>query len=57
MTGNGRLQGGNMCREHITEKKIRAKLRSSDVDRLDEVKAMYREGDGSFSVLKEKRSS
>lgn len=57
MVRNGRLQGGNMRREHITEKEIRAKLRSSDVERLDEVKAMYLESDGSFSVLKKKRSS
>lgn len=54
MVRNGRLQGGNMRREHITEKELRAKLRSSNVERLDEVKAMYLEGDGSFSVLKKK---
>ena len=57
MVRNGRLQGNNMRREHITEKEIRAKLRSSDVERLDEVKAMYLEGDGNFSVLKKKKSS
>lgn len=55
MVRNGRLQGGNMRREHITEKELRAKLRSSEVEKLDEVKAMYLEGDGSFSVLKKKR--
>lgn len=55
MVRNGRLQGGNMRREHITEKELRAKLRSSEVEKLDEVKAMYLEGDGSFSVLKKKK--
>jgi uncharacterized membrane protein YcaP (DUF421 family) len=54
---NGRLQNRNMRREFITEKEIREKLRSSEVEKLDEVKAMYLEGDGSFSVLKKKRSS
>jgi uncharacterized membrane protein YcaP (DUF421 family) len=54
MVRNGRLQARNMRREHITEKELRAKPRSSDVERLDEVKAMYLEGDGSFSVLKRK---
>lgn len=57
MIRNGRLQAGNMRREHITEKEIRAKLRSSDIERLDEVKAMYLESDGSFSVLKKKRGN
>jgi uncharacterized membrane protein YcaP (DUF421 family) len=55
MVRNGRLQGSNMRREHITEKEIRAKLRASEVERLDEVKAMYLEGDGNFSVLKKKK--
>lgn len=57
MVRNGRLQGSNMRRENITEKEIRAKLRSADVDALDQVRAMYLEGDGSFSVLKKKRPS
>lgn len=55
MVRNGRLQGGNMRREHITEKELRAKLRSSEIEKLDEVKAMYLESDGSFSVLKKKK--
>jgi uncharacterized membrane protein YcaP (DUF421 family) len=51
---NGRLQASNMRRENITEKELRAKLRGAEVERLDEVRAMYLEGDGSFSVLKKK---
>jgi len=49
---HGRLQGRNMRRENITEKEIRAQLRMAQVERLDQVKTMYLEGDGSFSVLK-----
>ncbi len=57
MIRNGRLQGSNMRREHITEKELWAKLRAAEVERIDEVKAMYLEGDGTFSVLKKKKSS
>jgi uncharacterized membrane protein YcaP (DUF421 family) len=52
MIRNGRLLGRNMRREYITEEEIQAKLRSADVDRIEDVKAMYLESDGSFSVLK-----
>ena len=41
-----------MRRENITEKEIQAQLRLSQVEHLNQVKAMYLEGDGSFSVLK-----
>jgi uncharacterized membrane protein YcaP (DUF421 family) len=51
---HGRLQGHNMRRENITEKEIRAQLRMSEVEHLDQVKRMYLEGDGSFSILKKK---
>jgi uncharacterized membrane protein YcaP (DUF421 family) len=54
MIRNGRLQARNMRREYITEKEIEAKLRSSNVQRIDDVKAMYLESDGSFSVLKKR---
>jgi uncharacterized membrane protein YcaP (DUF421 family) len=54
MVRNGRLQASNMRRENITEKELRAKQRGAEVERLDEVRAMYLEGDGSFSVLKKK---
>jgi uncharacterized membrane protein YcaP (DUF421 family) len=43
-----------MRRENITEKEIRAQLRMSEVEHLDQVKRMYLEGDGSFSILKKK---
>lgn len=52
---NGRLQARNLRREYITEKEVEAKLRSSGVEQVDEVKAMYLESDGSFSVLKKRR--
>jgi len=57
MIRHGRLQRGNMRRENLTEQEIEAQLRLSDVERLDEVRAMYLESDGSFSVLKKKRSA
>lgn len=54
MVRNGRFQARNMRREHINEKELWAKLRSSQLERLDQVKAMYLESDGSFSILKKK---
>ena len=54
MIRNGRLQRGNMRRENITEKEIQAQLRLSEVEQAGEVRAMYLESDGSFSVLKKK---
>lgn len=57
MVRNGRLQRRNMRRENITEKEIQAKLRLSEVKQLDDVRAMYLESDGSFSVLKKKQGS
>jgi uncharacterized membrane protein YcaP (DUF421 family) len=51
---HGRLHGRNMRRENITEKEIRAQLRMSDVEHLDQVRRMYLESDGSFSILKKK---
>lgn len=57
MVRDGQLQGRNMRREHITEEELRAKLRGSEVEDLEEVKAMYLESDGSFSVLKKKHQS
>lgn len=57
MIRHGRLQRRNMRRENLTEQEIDAQLRLSDVERIDEVRAMYLESDGSFSVLKKKRSS
>lgn len=56
MIRNGRLQRGNMRRENLTEKEIQAQLRLFDVEQVTEVRAMYLESDGSFSVLKKKRS-
>lgn len=49
---NGRLQGRNLRREHLTMDEIEAKLRSEGIDDVAGVKAMYLESDGSFSVLK-----
>jgi uncharacterized membrane protein YcaP (DUF421 family) len=49
---NGRLQGRNLRREHLTTNEIEAKLRSEGVDDVLKVKAMYLENDGSFSVVK-----
>jgi uncharacterized membrane protein YcaP (DUF421 family) len=55
MIRNGRLQFRNMRREYVTQEEIHAKLRSEDVERAEDVRAMYLESDGSFSVLKKNR--
>lgn len=49
---NGRKLRSNMRREHLTDVEIEGKLRAEGVERLYEVKRMYLESDGSFSVLR-----
>ncbi len=49
---NGQLQRKNMRREFITEEELWIKLREEGIERLDQVRAMYLEPDGGFSVLR-----
>lgn len=49
---NGKLLKRNMRREFITEEELWSKLREDGIDRLDQVKAVYLEPDGSFSVIR-----
>ncbi len=48
---NGRLLPKNMRKEFITEEELWVQLRQHGVQRLDEVKAVYLEPDGNFSVI------
>jgi uncharacterized membrane protein YcaP (DUF421 family) len=49
---HGRLVYRNMRREHITREEVEAELRIKGCEGFDGIKAMYLEGDGSFSVLR-----
>jgi uncharacterized membrane protein YcaP (DUF421 family) len=52
---NGRLVREALRREHLTDDIIAAKARDAGVERLADVKAIYLESDGTFSVLKRRR--
>ena len=49
---DGKLLWRNMRKEYITEEELWAQLREQGVDTLDDVKAVYLETDGQFSVIK-----
>jgi uncharacterized membrane protein YcaP (DUF421 family) len=48
----GRLVDRNMRRELVTREEIESKMRSQSLESLNQIKAMYLEGDGTFSVIK-----
>ena len=48
---NGRMLRRNMDKELITEEELMSQLRQQGVDRLEEVKEAYIEGDGNISVI------
>jgi uncharacterized membrane protein YcaP (DUF421 family) len=48
---DGRLQRRNMRREMITEDELMGNLREHGVERIEEVKKAYLEGDGRISVI------
>jgi uncharacterized membrane protein YcaP (DUF421 family) len=48
---DGRLQRRNMRRELITEEELMAKLREQGLERFEDVKASYLEGEGHISVI------
>src|SRR5690348_428314 len=50
----GRLVHRNLRREHITRDEVESELRIKGIEGLEGIKAMYLEGDGSFSVLRAK---
>lgn len=52
---NGQLQKRNMRREFITEDELWAHLRQQGVETLSEVRTVYLESDGGFSVVKNKK--
>ncbi|RYD31177.1 MAG: DUF421 domain-containing protein [Verrucomicrobiaceae bacterium] len=43
-----------MRKEYITDEELWAQLRQEGIESLDEVKAVYLETDGQFSVVKRK---
>jgi len=49
---DGRLQRRNMRQELITEEELMGQLREQGVERVNEVKKCYLEGDGHISVVK-----
>jgi uncharacterized membrane protein YcaP (DUF421 family) len=51
---HGRLVDRNLRRQLITRQEVEAKMRGEGLQSLDQVKAMYLEGDGAFSVVKAK---
>ena len=52
---NGRLIRKALRREHLTDEAVQGKMRDAGVERIADVRAMYLESDGSFSVLKRRR--
>ena len=48
---DGNVIGRNMRREHITLDEVESQLRKKGLERLDQVKRMYLENDGGFSVI------
>jgi uncharacterized membrane protein YcaP (DUF421 family) len=49
---HGQLVDRNMRRELVTREEVESKMRANNLEKLDQVKAMYLEGDGSFTVIK-----
>ncbi len=54
---NGKLLKRNMRREFITDEELWSKLREEGIERLDQVKAVYLEPDGGFSVIRDANES
>ncbi len=48
---DGRLQKRNMRQEMITEDELMGRLRERGIERIEEVKKCYMEGDGRISVI------
>lgn len=54
---NGQMVRGNMRRELISPNELMSQLREHGVERLEEVKLAYMEGDGQISVIRSGASS
>lgn len=48
---DGSVIGRNLRREHVTLDEVESQLRKKGLERLDQVKRMYLENDGGFSVI------
>ena len=48
---DGRLLRRNMRREYLTEEELMSQLRWQGIDKIEDVKAAYIEGDGQLSVI------
>jgi uncharacterized membrane protein YcaP (DUF421 family) len=48
----GRLQRRNMRAEMVTEEELSGQLREQGIERIEEVKAAFLEGDGHLSVIR-----
>ena len=51
---DGKVLRRNMRKEYITDEELWAQLREQGISTLEEVKAVYIETDGKFSVIKQK---
>jgi uncharacterized membrane protein YcaP (DUF421 family) len=51
---HGRLVDRNLRRQLISREEVEAKMRTEGLESFDQIKAMYLEGDGGFSVIKAK---
>ena len=49
---DGRIQRRNLRQEMITEEELMGQLREQGIERVDEVKKSYMEGDGHISVIR-----
>lgn len=54
---DGKLLRRNMRREFVTEEELKSHLRLEGVESIDEVKHVYLEPDGGFSVVKKDRGN
>jgi uncharacterized membrane protein YcaP (DUF421 family) len=52
---NGKLIKRNMRREYLTEEELTDHLRLEGIDKVDDVKAAYIEGDGHISVIAKRK--
>ncbi|MGH8216116.1 MAG: DUF421 domain-containing protein [Rhodanobacteraceae bacterium] len=52
LVSHGRLVDRNMRRELVSREEVESKMRANNLEKLDQVKAMYLEGDGAFTVIK-----
>jgi uncharacterized membrane protein YcaP (DUF421 family) len=50
---HGRMLRRNMSKELITDEELMSQLRQQGIEDLKEVRAVYMEGDGRFSVIQE----